>query len=154
MHNPWRECSSYRLAEMRQHRNLQISLNLEAHLRPAKAGLAIKVCRLPPGTKFSIMGSGHNRSLRQIWVTHSILSFLACPAGTKALVHALNLHPHVYCAEEHFHFRADHSRIIFPDTFLDASDGSDEEALKKIKHISNELARKGEITHAANKLPR
>jgi hypothetical protein len=29
---------------------------------------------------------------------------------------------------------ADHSRIIFPATFLDASDGSDEEALKKIKH--------------------
>jgi hypothetical protein len=75
-------------------------------------------------------------------------------SGTKALVHALNLHPHVYCAEERFHFRADHSRIIFPDTFLDASDGSDEEALKKIKHISNELARKGEITHAGNKLPR
>jgi len=68
-------------------------------------------------------------------------------SGTKALVHALNLHPHVYCAEERFHFRADHSRIVFPDTFLDASDGSDEEALKKIKHISNELARKGEITH-------
>jgi len=75
-------------------------------------------------------------------------------SGTKALVHALNLHPHVYCAEERFHFRADHSRIIFPDTFLDASYGSDEEARKKIKHISNELARKGEITHAGNKLPR
>ena len=74
-------------------------------------------------------------------------------SGTKALVHALNLHPHVYCAEERFHFRADHSRIIFPDSFLDASDGSDEE-LKKIKSISNELARKGEITHAGNKLPR
>jgi len=23
-------------------------------------------------------------------------------SGTKALVHALNLHPHVYCAEERF----------------------------------------------------
>ena len=36
----------------------------------------------------------------------------------------------------------------------DASDGSGEETLKRIKHISNELARKGEITHAGNKLPR
>ena len=69
MHDPWRECSSYRLAEMRQHRNLQISLNLEAHPRPAKAGLAIKVCRLPPGAKFSIMTSGHNRNLQQTCVT-------------------------------------------------------------------------------------
>jgi hypothetical protein len=75
-------------------------------------------------------------------------------SGTKALVHALNLHPHVYCAPERFHFRADHSQITFPDSFLDASDGSDEDALEKINRISNELAAKGEITHAGNKLPR
>jgi hypothetical protein len=53
-----------------------------------------------------------------------------------------------------FHFRADHSRITFPQSFLDASDGSDKQALEKIKRISNQLARKGEITHAGNKLPR
>jgi len=81
---------------MRQHGNLQISLNLEAHPRPAKAGLAIKVCRLPPGAKFSIMTSGHNRNLGQTCVTRSILSFFGVPrSGTKALVHSLNLHPHV-----------------------------------------------------------
>ena len=32
-------------------------------------------------------------------------------SGTKALVRALNLHPHVYCAMERFHFRADHAQI-------------------------------------------
>jgi hypothetical protein len=75
-------------------------------------------------------------------------------SGTKALVHALNLHPHVYCAMERFHFRADHSRISFPDSFLDGSDASDEQALDKIKRISNDLANRGEIAHAGNKLPR
>jgi hypothetical protein len=75
-------------------------------------------------------------------------------SGTKALVRALNLHPHVYCALERFHFRADHSRISFPDSFLDASDASDEQALDKIKCIGNDLANKGEIAHAGNKLPR
>ena len=75
-------------------------------------------------------------------------------SGTKALVHALNLHPHVYCAPERFHFRTDHSRITFPESFLDASDVSDGEALEKIKRINNELTAKGKISHAGNKLPR
>jgi hypothetical protein len=75
-------------------------------------------------------------------------------SGTKALAHALNLHPNVYCAPERFHFRTDHSRISFPDSFLDASDGSDEESVEKIQQISNELARKVDVTHVGNKLPR
>jgi len=75
-------------------------------------------------------------------------------SGTKALVHALNLHPHVYCAPERFHFRTDHSRITFPESFLDASDVSDGEALEKIKRINNELTAKGKISHVGNKLPR
>ena len=37
-------------------------------------------------------------------------------SGTKALVRALNLHPNVYCAMERFHFRADHSRLTFPES--------------------------------------
>ena len=75
-------------------------------------------------------------------------------SGTKALVRALNLHPHVYCALERFHFRADHSHIRFPDSFLDASDARDEQALDKIKRIKKDLAKKEEIAHVGNKLPR
>jgi hypothetical protein len=75
-------------------------------------------------------------------------------SGTKTLVRALNLHPHVYCAMERFHYRADHSQIVFPDSFLDASDIRDRHDLNKIRRIKKELAAKGEILHAGNKLPR
>jgi hypothetical protein len=75
-------------------------------------------------------------------------------SGTKTLVRALNLHPHVYCAMERFHFRADHSKIAFPDSFLDASDIRDRHDLGKIERIREDLAEKGEIRHAGNKLPR
>jgi hypothetical protein len=75
-------------------------------------------------------------------------------SGTKTLVRALNLHPHVYCSMERFHFRADHSKITFPDTFLDASDIHDRHDLGKIKRIREDIAAKGKIRHAGNKLPR
>jgi hypothetical protein len=39
-------------------------------------------------------------------------------SGTKALIRELNLHPHVYCAQERFHFGTDHSRLVFPIPFL------------------------------------
>src|SRR4029079_8006644 len=75
-------------------------------------------------------------------------------SGTKALVRALNLHPHVYCAMERFHFRTNHARIIFPDSFLDTNATRDAEDLAKAKHIREELSDKGEIRYAGNKLPR
>lgn len=75
-------------------------------------------------------------------------------SGTKTLVRALNLHPHVYCAMERFHFRADHSKITFPESFLDAGNIADPHDLGKIKRIRQDLAAKGEIRHAGNKLPR
>ena len=75
-------------------------------------------------------------------------------SGTKTLVRALNLHPHVYCAMERFHFRADHSKITFPESFLDAGNIADPHDLGKIKRIRKDLAAKGEIRHAGNKLPR
>jgi Sulfotransferase family len=75
-------------------------------------------------------------------------------SGTKALVRALNLHPHVYCAMERFHFRADHSRLTFPDSFLDASVIGDRDNAGKIEVIAVELAEKPEVLHAGNKLPR
>ena len=75
-------------------------------------------------------------------------------SGTKTLVRALNLHPHVYCAMERFHFRANHSSIVFPDSFLDASDIRDRHDLGKIKRIREDIATKREIRHPGNKLPR
>jgi hypothetical protein len=75
-------------------------------------------------------------------------------SGTKGLVRALNLHPHVYCAMERFHYRADHSQLSFPDSFLDARDIRDRQDLGKITHIRAELAKKSEIRHVGNKLPR
>jgi hypothetical protein len=75
-------------------------------------------------------------------------------SGTKTLVRALNLHPHVYCAMERFHFRADHSRITFPDSFLDESEIRDRHDLGKVKRIREEIADKHDIRHVGNKLPR
>ena len=75
-------------------------------------------------------------------------------SGTKALVRALNLHPHVYCAMERFHFRTDHSRLTFPDSFLDTSAIRDADDLAKIEDMHEELAAKDEVLHAGNKLPR
>jgi hypothetical protein len=75
-------------------------------------------------------------------------------SGTKALVRALNLHPHVYCAMERFHFRTDHSPLIFPDSFLDASRIHDKQDLAKIEIIRKDLANKADVRHAGNKLPR
>jgi hypothetical protein len=75
-------------------------------------------------------------------------------SGTKTLVRALNLHPEVYCAMERFHFRTDHSRSVFPDSFLDASDITDRHDLGKIKRIREDLAKKAEVRYAGNKLPR
>jgi hypothetical protein len=75
-------------------------------------------------------------------------------SGTKTLVRALNLHPHIYCAMGRFHFRADHSKITFPDSFLDAGNITATHDLGKIKRIRADLATKVEIRYAGNKLPR
>src|SRR5262245_40066117 len=75
-------------------------------------------------------------------------------SGTKTLVRALNLHPQVYCAMERFHFREDHSRILFPDSFLDAEKISNSHDLKKVRRIREEIFRKPEALYVGNKLPR
>jgi hypothetical protein len=75
-------------------------------------------------------------------------------SGTKALVRALNPHPHVYCAMERFHFRADHSHITFPASFLDESDIADRHDLGKVSRVREEIPGKTEIRHVGNKLPR
>lgn len=75
-------------------------------------------------------------------------------SGTKTLVRALNLHPHVYCAQERFYFRADHSQITFPNSFLDSSIIGDRYDLEKITRIREALAEKSDIRHVGNKLPR
>ncbi len=74
-------------------------------------------------------------------------------SGTKALVRGLNLHPHVYCAQERFHFGADHSRLVFPESFLDSSTARNTEDIGKIEAIAEGIAGK-EVRHAGNKLPR
>jgi hypothetical protein len=74
-------------------------------------------------------------------------------SGTKALVRGLNLHPHVFCAQERFHFRTNHAPLLFPDSFLDASGARDSEERGKIKAITEGIAGK-DVRHAGNKLPR
>ena len=75
-------------------------------------------------------------------------------SGTKTLVRALNLHPHVYCAQERFYFRADHSQITFPNSFLDSSDIRNRYDLDKITRVRAALAEKRDIRHIGNKDPR
>jgi hypothetical protein len=72
-------------------------------------------------------------------------------SGTKGLARALNLHPHVYCSRERFHYRTDHSRLVFPDSFLArAVPGS----TSKIEQVRRDLTGRTEIRIAGNKLPR
>jgi hypothetical protein len=75
-------------------------------------------------------------------------------SGTKGLVRALNLHPHIYCAMERFHFRTDHSRLTFPDSYLDPNGRGGRDDHDKIKHIADEIAKKNDVRRAGNKLPR
>lgn len=75
-------------------------------------------------------------------------------SGTKALVRALNLHPHVYCAMERFHFRTDHSTVVFPASFLDEPGLIDQHDLGKVTRVREEIAGKKDIRHVGNKLPR
>lgn len=75
-------------------------------------------------------------------------------SGTKGLVRALNMHPHVYCAQERFHFRADHSQIVYPDSFLDERAVRDAGDRAKIEEVRGEIAAKTDVRHAGNKLPR
>jgi hypothetical protein len=103
------------------------------------------------------MGIHGHRSEVNPFTVHRPLDFIVFGiprSGTKTLVRALNLHPHVYCAMERFHHRANHSQIVFPDSFVDATDICDRHDLGKIRRIKKELASKGEILHAGNKLPR
>ena len=75
-------------------------------------------------------------------------------SGTKALVNAFNLHPQVYCGMERFHFRTDHSRLTFPELFLDASTIRDRRDLIKLERLRRDLAKNRDIRYVGNKLPR
>ena len=74
-------------------------------------------------------------------------------SGTKGLVRGLNLHPHVYCAMERFHFRDDHTALTFPDSFLDARNITRPKPAED-QSSPTELAKKGNIRLAGNKFPR
>jgi Domain of unknown function (DUF4112) len=75
-------------------------------------------------------------------------------SGTGALARALNLHPHVYCARERFHFRDNHGLISFPDSFVNATGIEFVRHKAKVSRVKAELAQKAEILHVGNKLPR
>ena len=75
-------------------------------------------------------------------------------SGTKGLVRLLNLHPHIYCAMERFGFREDHSRIRFPESFVDRRGLWDEHDLTKVARLTGELAGKDDVSCVGNKLPR
>jgi len=88
---------------------------------------------------------------------HHLLDFIVfgvARSGTGALARALNLHPHIYCARERFHFRDNHALISFPDSFVDATGIELVRHQAKINQVKTELAQKKEILHAGNKLPR
>ena len=96
--------------------------------------------------------------VQQTWVPMSrpldFIIFGVPRSGTKGLVRALNLHPHVYCAMERFYFRADHSALTFPESFVDASGSRNRDDADKIDAIKTELAEKHDVRYAGNKLPR
>jgi sulfotransferase family protein len=75
-------------------------------------------------------------------------------SGTKGLVRALNLHPDVYCGMERFYFRADHTNLTFPESFLDPSNLPDPADRRKLETVRQELATKTSVRFAGNKLPR
>ena len=75
-------------------------------------------------------------------------------SGTKGLVRALNLHPDVYCGMERFYFRTNHSDLTFPESFLDPSNLLDPADHRKLETVREELAAKGDVRFAGNKLPR
>ena len=75
-------------------------------------------------------------------------------SGTKGLVHAFNLHPNVYCAEELFHFRVDHSAITFPESFIEQSPSAGYDGRVKRDQIIAALSKKDNVRLAGNKLPR
>jgi hypothetical protein len=75
-------------------------------------------------------------------------------SGTKALARGLNLHPNVLCALERFDNRADHSKIAFPDSFLDAPRRMDAVQRRKLAALRAEAAQKPEVVHVGNKFPR
>src|SRR4029077_11527653 len=61
---------------------------------------------------------------------------------------------HVYCAQERFHFRTDHSRLVYPDSFLDEHAVRDADDRAKLEEGRGEIAEKTDVRHAGNKLPR
>lgn len=75
-------------------------------------------------------------------------------SGTKALARALNLHPNVYCSFERFTYDADHTSVVFPDSFLETRDLHDRHRLNKRDRTAQDLARRTDVRHAGNKTPR
>jgi len=75
-------------------------------------------------------------------------------SGTVGLAQALNLHPDVLCAAERFSYRADHSRIVYPRSFLEAPRVAHGEDRRTAQKASALIARKGAVRYAGNKNPR
>jgi hypothetical protein len=75
-------------------------------------------------------------------------------SGTVPFAHALNLHPEVLCATERFSYRADHSRIVYPQSFLEAPTLLDAMGRRKRDKARSLIARKGTVRYPGNKNPR
>jgi hypothetical protein len=76
-------------------------------------------------------------------------------SGTVPFAHALNLHPEVLCATERFSYRADHSRIVYPESFLETPRLLNAAGRRKANKARSVIARKGTVVrYAGNKSPR
>jgi hypothetical protein len=75
-------------------------------------------------------------------------------SGTVGLAQALNLHPDVLCASERFSYRDDHSRIVFPDSFVEAPRLVDQVSALRSHKGRTLVARKPDVLYAGNKSPR
>lgn len=74
-------------------------------------------------------------------------------SGTSALVRALNLHPNVLCADELFHYRADHSRLRYPESFLASHRLTQIPARRRLQVLRAEAMEK-DVLYVGNKSPR
>lgn len=85
------------------------------------------------------------------------LTFIVCGvprSGTKALARGLNLHPNVLCASERLDYRADHSRVAFPDDLLARRRLMDRLDWRKVQAVETLAAGKPEIRFVGHKVPR
>ena len=84
----------------------------------------------------------------------SFIVFGVPRSGTKALARALSLHPNVLCASERFDYTTDHSRLSYPDDFLDRPRLMDCLDWEKLQEVEAMSAAKTDVRFVGNKLPR